>query len=302
MISKSEISTNQNRKVKSEVQSMADDRAWIIPSTTSDACEFIMLVQTQEMIQQSIPSKQQFQKTKEDTRAPEEANHTKVITTQLTHPFHQGRNDSILAIASMISLAKILRLLFLYQGGFKLCHKLLHPEYLSLIGRIWMREEKLYLPMVVSLILVQQILVQQILVQIDTCFFNPCAIDTCAKILVQQKLRYIWMSPCTGQGLNRDVLKIYRWVQTLSLQVSSLAKGQFMDLLTIQRQILFAAEWIQDSNNKIRTWLLLFFHQSFLTQSLVPHDGIGSTDLSASQGPSPAHRSKSSIPSKSDSI
>ena len=302
MISKSEISTNQNRKVKSEVQSMADDRAWIIPSTTSDACEFIILVQTQETIQQSIPSKQQFQKMKEDTRAPEEANHTKVITTQLTHPFHQGRNDSILAIASMISLAKILRLLFLYQGGFKLCHELLHPEYLSLIGRIWMREEKLYLPMVVSLILVQQILVQ-----IDTCFFNPCAIDTCAidtcaKILVQQKLRYVWMSPCTGQGLNRDVLKIYRWVQTLSLQVSSLAKGQFMDLLTIPRQILFAAEWIQDSNNKIRTWLLLFFPQSFLTRSLVPHDGIGSTDLSASQGPSPAHRSKSSIPSKSDSI
>ena len=47
---------------------------------------------------------------KEDTRAPEEVYHTKVITTQLTHPFHQGRNDSILAKDSMISLAKILRL------------------------------------------------------------------------------------------------------------------------------------------------------------------------------------------------
>ena len=34
--------------------------------------------------------------------------HTKAIATQQTHPFHQGRNDSVLATASMISLAKIL--------------------------------------------------------------------------------------------------------------------------------------------------------------------------------------------------
>lgn len=145
---------------------------------------------------------------KEDTRAPEEVSHTKVITTQLTHPFHQDRNDSILATASMISSAKIPRP----------CHSSAREDwncadYFTQNISVWLDgwdEEKNLAP--------------------HGSFFNPAV----GRILMQWKLRCVWMSTSRGQGLNLDVLKIWRMVETLSLQVSSLAKGQFVGLLTVQ--------------------------------------------------------------------
>lgn len=95
---------------------------------------------------------------KGDTRAPEKVSHTKAITTQQTHPFHQGRSDSVLATASMISVAKILGICcsFKREDWNSLCHPQI-TNYFTQDSLVWLDEwqwrENISLPMTVSLLL-----------------------------------------------------------------------------------------------------------------------------------------------------
>lgn len=167
-------------------------------------------------------------------------------------------------------------LLFLQEGKLKLCHKLFHPEHFSLIGWMGMGEKNL---------------------SPHGNFLNPVV----GRVLVSWKLRRVPKSASPRKGPNLDILKIWRTGKMLSLQAIGYQAILGLHKLKVLGWIWFGVQMDSGLKYYHQDLVCLFFfpfNLSYLPQPPFPHKGIGSIDLSHTQGPSPGHRSKSPNPSK----
>ena len=150
--------------------------------------------------------------------------HTKAIATQQTHPFHQGRNYSVLATASMISLAKILGICCSLGGKIETVPQIISrrtfpSDWVDGNGKDNLSPHSSFHKRVVG------------------------------QRLVWWEQRCVLMSTSPGRP-HLESLKIWRMVEILSSQGSSLANRQLQTYTNYKFSSIsdLVHRWIQDSN------------------------------------------------------